>query len=153
MVVSRRGFMKRGSLLVLAAGVSLSSADRIFGRDTAIESGAKQGDLPPTGDTPAAFNYSKATFTPYVDTVFRIYSGTSMAIATLVKVEDIGPVPDHNVVGSECFVVRFRGTETLPQNTYRIEHAALGRFDLFLVPAGKDKKGIYTQAIVNRLNS
>ena len=153
MVVSRRGFIKRGSLLVLAAGVSLGSADRIFGRDTSIESGAIQGDLPPSGDTPAAFNYSKATFTPYVNTVFRIYSGSSIVITTLVKAEDIGPVPDQNVVGSECFVLKFSGTQTLPQNTYRIEHDALGRFDLFLVPAGKDKKGVYTQAVINRLNS
>jgi hypothetical protein len=154
MVVSRRGFMKRGSLLVLAAGVSLGSADRIFGRDTTIEyPDPTQNDSTPNGTQPAPFNFTKATFAPYVDTVFRIYPDSSKALKiTLVKVEDIGPVPDSRTVGYECFVLKFRGSQPLRQNTYRIEHEILGRFDLFLVPAGKNKKGVYYQAVINRLN-
>jgi hypothetical protein len=50
-------------------------------------------------------------------------------------------------------VLKFRGAETLRQNTYRIEHEVLGRFELFLVPAGKNKKGVYYQAVINRLNA
>jgi uncharacterized protein DUF6916 len=155
MVVSRRGFMKRGSLLVLAAGVSLSSADRIFGRDTDLGyPGSTQDDLPPKGNKPAPFNFTKATFAPYVDTVFRIYPDSSKAVKTiLVSVGDIGPVPDKKRDGRECFVLRFRGTETLRQNTYEIEHELLGRFKLFLVPAGKNKKSVYYQAVINRLNA
>lgn len=153
MVVSRRGFIKRGSLLVLAAGASLSSADRIFGRDADFEYPAStQADLP-KGNKPAPFNFTKATFAPYVDTVFRIHPDSSKPLkTTLVSVGDIGPVPDRKVVGRECFVLRFRGTETLRQNTYRIEHDVLGRFELFLVPSGKNRKGFYYQAVINRLN-
>lgn len=155
MVVSRRGFMKRGSLLVLAAGVSLGSADRIFGRDTAIEyAGPTQDDSPPNGNEPAPFNYAKATFTPYVGTVFSIYPDSSrVLITTLVSVDDIGPVPDSETVGRECFALKFRGTQTLRQGTYQVEHGVLGRFDLFLVPAGKNKKAVYYLAVVNRLNA
>ena len=154
MVVSRRGFIKRGSLLVLAAGVSLGSADRIFGRDTDFKyRDPTQDPLPSTDNNPSSFNYAKATFTPYIDTVFRIYvDASTVVVTTLVSVDDIGPVPDTNVVGRECFVLKFRGTETLRQNTYRIEHQTLGRFELFLVPAGKNKKGVYYQAVINRLN-
>jgi hypothetical protein len=154
MVVSRRSFMKRGSLLVLAAGVSLGSADRIFGRDAAIEyTDPPQDYSPPDENEPTPFNYAKATFTPYVNTVFLIYSGSSNTLAaTLVEVSDIGPVPDKQAVGRECFVLKFRGTQTLRQNTYAVEHQVLGRFDLFLVPGGKDKKGVYYQAVINRLN-
>ena len=154
MVVSRRGFMKRGSLLVLAAGVSLSSADSIFGRDTNFEyPGSTQDDLPPMGNKPAPFNFKKATFAPYVDTVFRIYPDSSRTVkTTLVSVGDIGPVPDMKAAGRECFVLRFRGTEKLRQNTYKIEHEALGRFELFLVPAGNNKKSVYYHAVINRLN-
>ena len=155
MVVSRRGFIKRGSLLVLAAGASLSSADRIFGRDAGFEyPGSTQDDLPPKGNKPAPFNFTKATFAPYVDTVFRIYPDSSKAVkTTLVSVGDIGPVPDKKAADRECFVLRFRGTETLRQNTYKIEHEVLGRFELFLVPAGKNKKSVYYQAVINRLNA
>jgi hypothetical protein len=154
MVVSRRGFMKRGSLLVLAAGASLSSADRIFGRDADFEyPGSIQADLA-KGNKPAPFNFTKATFAPYVDTVFRIYPDSSKALkTTLVSIGEIGPVPDQKAAGRECFVLRFRGTEPLRQNTYRIEHEVLGRFELFLVPAGKNKKSVYYQAVINRLNA
>ena len=34
MVVSRRSFMKNGTLLILAAGASLGGAKSIFGRDS-----------------------------------------------------------------------------------------------------------------------
>jgi len=154
MVVSRRGFMKRGSLLVLAAGASLGSADRIFGHDTGFEyPRSTQDDLSPQGSKPAPLSFTKATFAPYVDTVFRIYPDSSKAIkTTLVSVGDIGPVPDRKAADRECFVLRFRGNETLRQNTYKIEHEVLGRFELFLVPAGKNKKSVYYQAVINRLN-
>jgi len=141
MVVSRRGFLKRGSLLVVAAGVSLGSANAIFGPVT-----------DPTLDDSASFNYAKATFLPYLNTVFSIYvSSTKMLVATLVSIDDVGPVPDKAVTGRESFVLKFRGTEALKQNTYKIEHQTLGSFELFLVP-GKDKKNIYYLAVINRLN-
>ena len=154
MVVSRRGFLKRGSLLVLGVGTSLGFADRAFGSDTYAEyPDSRQEDAPLKGDKPAQFNFTKATFLPYVNTVFRIYPDTSKIVkTTLVSVGDIGPVPDEKAAGRECFVLKFRGSEPLRQHTYRIEHEALGRFDLFLVPAGKTKKGVYYQAVINRLN-
>lgn len=154
MVVSRRVFIKRGSLLV-SAGVFLDSASRIFGRDTDLQSPAQtQNDPMPKGNTPAPFNYSKATFTPFVNTVFRIYPDASKAvILTLVSIGNIGPVPDRETIGRQCFVLKFRGTEALRQNTYRLEHPVLGRFELFLVPAGKHKKDVYFQAVINRLNA
>ena len=146
MVVSRRSFLKRGSLVFLATGISLSSADRIFAHDFKSE--------PVQDDDPAPFNYSKATFEPYVGNVFRIfYPDSSNAVTTtLVSVSDIGPVPDQKDNARECFLLKFRGTETLPQRTYWIEHAQLGRFQLFLVPGGKNKQGIYHHAVINRLN-
>ena len=148
MVVSRRNFMKRGSLVFLATGISLGSADRIFAHGADFKNGESvQDDDPP-------FNYAKAAFLPHVSTVFRIFYPDSSKIlaTTLVSVSDIGPVSDLPEAGRESFVLKFRGTEALSQNTYWIEHAALGRFQLFLVPAGQNKQGIYCQAVINRLN-
>ena len=154
MVVSRRGFLKRGSLLVLGAGASLGFVNPAFGRDTNSEyQGSKQEGLSLKSNQPAHFNFTKATFLPYVNTVFRIYPDSSKVLKTkLVSVGDIGPVPDQKKAGRECFVLKFRGTELLQQNTYPIEHEVLGRFQLFLVPAGKNKKGVYYHAVINRLN-
>ena len=155
MAVSRRGFMKQGSLLAVAAAASLASVERVLGLDNSIEpSGVTQDNLLAKSGQPAPLSLTKATFTPYVNTVFRIYPDTSKILkTTLVSVADIGPVPDENVPGRECFVLNFRGSEPLRQNTYRIEHDVLGSFDLFLVPSGKNKKGRYYQAVINRLNA
>lgn len=151
MVVSRRSFLKQGSLLFLATGIYSGSAGRIFARDAANEG-------PVQDDDPAPFNYAKATFLPHVSTVFRIFypDASNILTTTLVEVSDIGPVPDRPEAGRECFVLKFRSTEMLrQQDTYRIEHAVLGRFELFLVPAGKNKQGsyCYCQAVINRLNA
>ena len=128
-------------------GLCLGSAEPIFGRDKDSQKGG--GSKPDAGP----INFTKATFAPYVGTVFRIFSNPSKALSTtLVSIEDIGPVPDAENVGRECFLLTFRGTETLLQNTYRIEHQALGQFELFLVPGGKNKKNVYYQAVINRLN-
>ena len=153
MVVSRRGFMKKGSLLAVATAASLGSAGSVLGLDNTTELlGVKQDNLT-TNSGNAAFSLTKATFTPYVNTVFRIYPDTSKTVkTTLVSVADIGPMPDKNRAGRECFVLNFRGSEPLRQSTYRIEHDVLGRFDLFLVPVGKNRKGRYYQAVINRLN-
>ena len=155
MVVSRRSFMKRGSLLVLTAGLSLGFADRVYGRDADEHRSPTQENLPPTDDTPAPFNYAKATFLPHVGTIFRVHYPNSSKVltTTLISISDIGPKPDRTEAGRECFVLRFRGTETLRQNTYVVEHAVLGRFDLFLTPAGKNKQGVYHEAVINRLNA
>jgi len=151
MVVSRRSFLKRGSLVFLGTGIYLGSAGRIFAHEPNFKNGEPVQD-----DEPAPFIYAKATFLPHVSTVFRIFYPNSSKIltTTLVDVSDIGPVPDRPEAGRESFVLKFRSTETLlRQNTYRIEHAVLGRFQLFLVPAGKNKQGSYCQAVINRLNA
>ena len=152
MVVSRRSFLKRGSLVLLATGIYSGSAGRIFAHDADFKNGEPVPD-----DDPAPFVYAKATFLPHVSTVFRIIYPNSSKIltTTLVEVSDIGPVPDRPVPGRESFALKFRSTEPLlRQNTYKIEHAVLGKFELFLVPAGKNKQGsYYCVAVINRLNA
>jgi hypothetical protein len=154
MVVSRRSFMKKASLVILASGVSLGEAKSIFGNDSRAKSSNPQNPTPtPKAANTASIVFAKSTFEPYVDTVFRITSNRTTAVkSTLIRVADIGPVPDQKVPGRECFVIKFRGSRPLPQDRYELEHAALGKFELFLVPAGKNRKGFYYQAVINRLN-
>ena len=54
-------------------------------------------------------------------------------------------------VNARPFSIIFReaGRAYLPQRTYTLEHAALGRLDLFLVPIGPDAVGMRYQAIFN----
>ena len=157
MVVSRRDFMKRGTLVVLATGVSSSVTDLAFGQQTdSGRSDSGQGFPIPYESRLDPLNYfTKATFEANLNTVFRINAGASNAVGLkLIEVSDIGPVPDQTVAGRECFVLRFSGplNQPLPQRTYLLEHDALGSFDLFIVPGKKDKKGQYYHAVINRLN-
>jgi hypothetical protein len=154
MVVSRRRFMKQGTLLILTAGASLGNVKRIIGRESLSEySNPEQGLSVSPGKSLVSLKFTKATFAPHLDTVFRIYPDASRIIKSkLISIADIGPVPDQKVPGRECFVLRFRGSRPLPQFSYRIEHDSLGRFELFLVPAGKNKKGWHYEATINRLN-
>ena len=49
--------------------------------------------------------------------------------------------------GHESFSLVFRGPGDmfLPQETYRLNHSALGAIDLFIVPIGQDKQEVYRQ--------
>lgn len=160
MVISRRKFLQAGSVIALAAGFPLKSALTASGqRASAVAAppstakgvvGASTG----TSTRPLVF-LSKATFTPYVNTAFVIQSKRTRAVAVkLVQVSSSGPVPDQQVPGKECFALVFRGQQKLSQDVYKFQHPALGKFDLLLVPIGKEKKGkaqLY-EAVINRLN-
>src|SRR5262245_17580813 len=54
----------------------------------------------------------------------------------------------------ESFSVVFTGPadRLLPQKIYPFEHDQLGRFDLFIVPIGKDAQGIQYEAVFNRVS-
>ena len=55
----------------------------------------------------------------------------------------------------EIFSVILRGPRDhfLPQRTYRFEKEGLEPFDMFIVPVGHDRQGIYYEAFFNRHRS
>jgi hypothetical protein len=56
-------------------------------------------------------------------------------------------------VSYESFALLFLGAaeQVLPQQIYGLESATLGRFEVFLVPIGRDAHGTQYQAAFNRL--
>ena len=71
----------------------------------------------------------------------------SRAALDLVEVRN-GQAPPRY----EVFSVIFRGEADRihPQRTYTVEHEAMGSFDLFLVPVGRDPHGVLYEAVFNR---
>jgi hypothetical protein len=140
MPISRRIFIKTASVAAMAA-VTLGKSSLISLAQGAIQSGAD----------PLA-NYTQATFTQYINSIFRL-RGFRTVDVTLEKVEDTLPAQVSRDGGRESFVLHFRGGSVeLPQNTYTVEHAALGTFQLFLVPNGADQNGAQSYvATINRL--
>ncbi len=143
---SRRGFLKAVLLAALFAAVPLKN---VLGQSWGDRDGNPGGGSSSAQDDPLA-NYTKATFIYYLNSVFQLRTGFGVVAVTLLKVDDMAPPK-----GGECFSLLFRGGggPALPQGTYTVEHPSLGRFQLFLVPAGTDSNGVQGYlATINRLS-
>jgi Domain of unknown function (DUF6916) len=140
MSTSRRDFLKKGSLVALAAGVPSGLAVKALGNPV----------VPPS---PVAFGLTKASFEAQLNTRFQINTDTAKIGVRLVDVSDL---PRRGATGpaKEAFSLLFRGDQStaFKQNTYLIEHDQLGLFPFLLVPVKtKDKHAQYYEAIINRL--
>jgi len=140
MFVSRRKFIRIGAIAALAAGVPLKSSMVSFAQK-----------ISSAGTDPLSL-YTQATFTQYLNSVFRL-RGSRIVDVTLMKVTDTFPTKAVRAAGQESFTLLFRGGSIeLPQDTYTVEHPALGTFKLFLVPGGSDENGAQSYvATINRL--
>ena len=142
MPIPRRGFIKVGALAAIAAGISLEPGLLAWAQEPLAQ-------LPPSDPLS---NYTQATFKQYVNSIFTLRGRTRVEV-TLMKVEDTLPAKASRSGGRESFTLNFRGGGAeLPQDTYVIEHPALGSFSLFLVPTGSDENGAQGYvAVINRL--
>lgn len=140
MSVSRRFFIKAGTLAAIAAGISIKPG---------LVSLAQ--DLVNPGADPLA-NYTRATFVQYLNSIFTL-RGPRVVEVTLMKVEDTLSTQVSRAGGRESFSLFFvGGSVPLPQDTYTVEHPALGSFRLFVVPSGADENGAQGYlAVINRL--
>jgi hypothetical protein len=141
---SRRKFLKAGMLAALFAAVPLKNVLGQSWKDRSDNPGAGSQDQ----NDPLA-NYTKATFISYLNSVFQLHTVSGIVAVTLLKVDDMTPPK-----GGECFSLLFRGgNSALGQDTYTVDHAALGTFKLLLVPAGTDNNGAQGYlATINRLS-
>ena len=73
--------------------------------------------------------------------------GQTVFTAELIEVADKNASPRM-----EQFSLVFRGpmTPALPQGIHELEHATLGKLQLFLVPLGPDDSGMRYEAVFNR---
>jgi hypothetical protein len=150
MAVSRRHLLQLGPALLTAAAVPLRAVDSVLSSDGSAA--ASRLSLP-----------SRESFRALINSSFAVRSGDQVrSWLTLLSIEDMSPkAPDYQppmAVAApkgaaptvEAFALHFVGSgDPLSQATYALEHRALGRFDLFVVPAGADR---YT-AVFSRLTS
>ena len=140
MATSRRNFLKRGTLVALAAGVPAGLVETAIAKET-------------ENKAPTSYGLTKSVFQAQLNTNFMINEGASKVEVKLVKVGDL---PHRGVVGpgKEAFSLRFRGDLAVPlkQNTYLFQHEKLGLFSFLLVPIKtRDSRSQYYEAIINRL--
>lgn len=92
---------------------------------------------------------TKANLAENLHTLFQLHvEPDRTSELELVELTDGRASPEY-----EAFALLFRGPagERLAQGLYRLEHAHLGAFDLFIVPVGQDQVGTYYEAVFNRL--
>jgi hypothetical protein len=94
-------------------------------------------------------NLQLNSFSELVKTTFIVHAdGDVIVQLELDEAKDLGSNPRQ-----DRFALLFRGPldVALEQRTYRIDHARLGSFELFLVPVGVVESGRQYEAIFNRL--
>ena len=154
MALSRRELLKTAGTVALVGGMPLSLADVALGKQTgtALPVGSR-ADLPLPRQILAdpLSRFTMATFVGVVNTKFRVRAKHREEELTLVQVKDLTP-SGGTQPHEECFSLLFRGGRraTLPQDTYSMEHSALGAFDLFLVPMADTAGSQDHVAIINR---
>lgn len=102
------------------------------------------------------FYFTRATFEPYLNGIFTAAGvGGKRVQLTLVAVRGYTPSSTTRLTTTphrrtDCFSLTFRTTGQLRQltNTHTLEHAALGRFDLFMTEStGRGAR--YYEAVIN----
>jgi len=150
--------MKAGAMVAATAFVPLGLAKTAAAQQSkdGRSASAASGKALNKGQINRISYYNKSTFTPYLNSKFRVHLNSSKAIAiTLVGIEDFSNSQETlRAAGDECFTLQFDGPSgrAFGQQTYEVEHAALGRFSLFIVPVGmRTGKGeISYEAVFNR---
>jgi hypothetical protein len=158
MNLSRREFVRLGSMCAFSASLSLGFINQALGqkRSGASDKTGSDFTIPLEAQRDPLFFMTERTFSQYVETKFIIDPGFTFPIeTTLVEVMDLrsATARKKNILGQECFLLKFQinGENSTGQGTYQVKHDALGTFELFVVPS-KDSEGrLYLEAVINRI--
>lgn len=90
------------------------------------------------------------SFSSNVNSTFALSLGESGVDLTLTEAvrQPVRPFPG---MMREPFSLFFRSASpvVLPQRIYPFKHPAMGRFDMFIVPVGREPAGVVYQAVFN----
>ncbi|HEX3875002.1 MAG TPA: hypothetical protein VHW26_12695 [Solirubrobacteraceae bacterium] len=91
--------------------------------------------------------FTAETFAELVNDEFRVRDDDGEIF--VLRLAAAVPVAGPGVGGSAAFSILFRGpaAPVLDEQTYTIEHATVGRFDVRLVPLGSDDVGARYEAV------
>lgn len=145
MSISRRKFLAAAPLAVGAIlPVRSLALDAVLSKE--------KGGARAAGDALSHLPWD--SFYPYVTTDFSFTAEGTTAALTLSKMTDTRPSGyAARAEGQECFALTFVGPSRRPlaENTYQVEHFALGTFALFITVVGKTKRGVLYEAVINRI--
>jgi hypothetical protein len=156
---SRRSFLRSGTLAALAAGCALAAPRLSFGQGLSRTTPAADFQLPFEATQNPIYYYTQATFEPYVGGIFHGRGGGRTVNLELLRVAGQpprrgGPLMRKASPETRGFTLVFRADGPLSEITtiHPLEHAALGRFDIFLTRRGAGEGGrLFYEAVFNHL--
>lgn len=157
MAVTRRSFLKSGAMSVLTASIVVGASASVFGQEQHNPHGRTSDfPIPFEAQQPSIFFFKADTFKPYIGGVFTARAGAHSIEMKLEKVRDCEPSEQSKKVAkkvrqSDCFALDFSASGALTDLTtiYDIEHAALGKFALFMTKREGPGNTIYYEAVFN----
>lgn len=154
MSVSRRIFLKAGASAGISAAIiaqTASAANLLGVGDNGQQVPELVYQIPLESQSDALTSLSLETFSALKNTDFSLYKGA----LKIVEVELIEATALKLRPKLQAFSLVFKGPADLPlnQDTYKVRHKELRAFKLLIVPFKQDEKGVYYEAIFNRLRS
>lgn len=158
MAISRRFFLKSGTLTALAAGVALNPNQLAFAQRST--QGTNLGyQIPITAQQEPTYMFTRATFDPYVGSIFQAPNARGRMVnltllsATTNKPSANTKISTRKAIETDSFSLLFKASEPLPPFTsiHKISHPSLGKFDLFLTPHSQEGKALMYEAVFNHI--
>src|SRR5258708_20403498 len=112
MYITGGRFLKAGTLVALGSAIPLKVAGQ------QIRKGNDGNPIDQSKDVAAdpLSHYTRATFESYLNSIFRLYAGSTTVDLALVEVMDLIPGTSNPQTGRECFSLLFPGGSlALPQ--------------------------------------
>ncbi len=138
--VSRRDFLATGAAAGAAGLTPVVLADAPPGSKASSEKGGVTLE-----------QLQLATFEPLLNTEFQVADSDGNQVT--MKLVEATRGPEDPRLDQFSLVFKSPPGPVMPQGTYRFQHSGIGKADLFVVPIGQDEKGVYYQAVFNRLKN
>ena len=154
MAVSRRKFLRAGTMVGLSAVIPLNSVTRVLAQQAGVDGLFK---VPAESQTDEGL--TEENFSRYLNTRFLIYTspltGVNLELIEVKRWEPSSSAKSAAAAKLDSFSVLFRGPRksSLESRTYRVSHDQMGTFELFISPVNDRKKERLYQAVFNRLSS
>lgn len=158
MPISRRFFVKSGTLAAIAATVVLRPNLLALGqRQTQATSLGFQ--IPLEAQREPSYMFTRATFDPYVGGIFQAPDARGKLVsltllsATTNKPSTKTKLSPSKAPETDSFSLMFKASRALPEFTsiHVVSHPALGKFDLFLTPHPQAGGVMYYEAVFNHI--
>lgn len=159
MPISRRFFMKSGTMTALSAGLFFGPNLLAFGQKTKRETNTIDRQIPSAARKDLLDYYTRETFEPYIGTNFQARGALGEKVnLTLTKVTAYKPQSKTSITTgkarqTESFSLTFSASGPLPafSNIPSLYHDVLGKLDLFLTSHVDEAGNLFYEAVINRV--